>query len=135
MTLLTWNSACSVGVRAMDDQHGILMDAVNDLRQLLITGAGREKVREELKRIEEFVRMHFASEEQLLELYSYPDLEEHHQVHRRLFHQIQETVQRAERTDEIDFRQLTDFLRHWFLEHIEKFDQHYGEWLNSRGIF
>ena len=30
VALLTWNHACMIGVRAMDDQHGILMDTLND---------------------------------------------------------------------------------------------------------
>ena len=43
MTLLTWNHACSVGVKAMDDQHGILMDAMNELRHFdLISGLAME---------------------------------------------------------------------------------------------
>ena len=46
MTLLTWNHACSVGVRAMDDQHGILMDAINELRIAVGRGCGREKASE-----------------------------------------------------------------------------------------
>ena len=43
MALLTWNHTCSVGVRAMDDQHGVLMDAINDLRVALVRGSGRER--------------------------------------------------------------------------------------------
>ena len=67
MTLLTWNHACSVGVRAMDDQHGILMDAINDLRLALLRGCSHEKICELLDQFIEFARMHFWSEEQLME--------------------------------------------------------------------
>ena len=67
MTLLTWNHACTVGVRAMDDQHGILMDTMNELRLAAVRGSGREQVSEVLDRLIEFTRMHFWSEEQLLE--------------------------------------------------------------------
>ena len=30
VTSFTWNHACSIGVKAMDDQHGVLMDALSD---------------------------------------------------------------------------------------------------------
>ena len=63
VTLLTWNHTCSVGVRAMDDQHGILMDIMNELRQALVRGSGREQLSELLDRLIEFTRMHFWSEE------------------------------------------------------------------------
>ena len=51
VTLLTWNHSCTVGVRAMDDQHGILMDAMNELRQAVVHGCGREQVSELLDRL------------------------------------------------------------------------------------
>jgi len=44
VTLLTWNHTCSVGVKAMDDQHGILMDTINELRLALVHGGGRDQV-------------------------------------------------------------------------------------------
>ena len=40
MALLTWNRACSVGVRAMDYQHGLLMDAINELCLMLERNPG-----------------------------------------------------------------------------------------------
>ncbi len=51
----------------MDDQHGILMDAINALRLALVRGAGQEKISELLDEFLEFTRMHFWSEEQLME--------------------------------------------------------------------
>ena len=46
MTFLTWNHACSTGVKAMDDQHGVLMDTLNELRLALVHGRGRDQVSE-----------------------------------------------------------------------------------------
>src|ERR1035438_8962220 len=83
VTLLTWNHACTVGVRAMDDQHGILMDTMNELRLALVHGSGREPVSELLDRLIEFTRMHFSSEEQLMEQSSFPSLPEHRSEDRK----------------------------------------------------
>src|ERR1035437_5579197 len=84
VTPLTWNHACTVGVRALDDQHGILMDTMNELRLALVRGAGREQVSEVLDRLIEFTRMHFSSEEQLLEQHGFPALQAHRAEHQRL---------------------------------------------------
>ena len=54
MSLITRNHACTVGVRAMDDQHGILMDTTNELRLAVVHGAGREQISELLDRMIEF---------------------------------------------------------------------------------
>ena len=42
MTLLvTWTHASYVGVRAMDNEHAIMMDVMNELRMALVHGAER----------------------------------------------------------------------------------------------
>jgi hemerythrin len=98
----------------MDDQHGILMDAMNELRLAVVRGAGREQTSELLDRLIELTRMHFQSEEQLMAQTSYPDLEHH--------------------GDGVQMSTLMAYLRDWFMEHIEGLDQEYGPWLNERGI-
>ena len=40
-----------VGVRAMDDQHALLLDAANDLRLAWMSGSGHAEVRERLRRL------------------------------------------------------------------------------------
>jgi hemerythrin-like metal-binding protein len=103
VTLLTWNHACTVGVRAMDDQHGILMDTMNDLRLALVRGSGREQVSELLDRLIEFTRMHFWSEEQLMEQHGFPGLAEHRAEHQRMLAQIlQSGSSRATRREDAD---------------------------------
>jgi len=72
VALLSLNHAGTVGVRAMDDQHGILMDTMNELRLAVVRGECREQISEVLDRLIEFTRMHFSSEEQLLERYIFP---------------------------------------------------------------
>ena len=133
MSLLTWNHACSIGVKAMDDQHSILMDTLNDLRLALIQGSGREHVNEGLNRLIEFTRMHFTNEERLLEQHGFPGIEEHRNAHQRLLVQIEDVAARAQH-NEHQAQSLLQFLREWYLDHVEKLDQQYGAWLNDRGI-
>lgn len=135
MTLLTWNHACTVGVRALDDQHGILMDTMNELRLALVHGSGRDKVSDLLGQLVEFTRMHFSSEERVLEQHGFPGLSAHRAEHRRLLGQIEETAHRAQHSEELGMRQLLNFLRDWYVGHIEGADQQYGPWLNQRGIY
>lgn len=134
MTLLTWNHACTIGVRAMDDQHAILLDALNDLRLTLVHGGGREQMDDGLELLLGFTRMHFNSEEQLLETHHYPGLEDHREVHRLLLNQLAEAARRTTHRDEIQARTLLLFLRDWYFGHLEGMDREYGLWLNERGI-
>ena len=135
MTLLTWNHACSVGVRAMDDQHGILMDTMNELRLAVVCGRGREQVSELLDRLIEFTRMHYWSEEQLLEQNGFPGLAEHRAAHHSLLAQMLEAAHRVQYGEGVEMRPLLRFLREWFTEHIEGLDREYGPWLNEHGVY
>lgn len=133
MTLLTWNHACTVGVRAMDDQHGILMDTINELRMANVRGAGREETGALLNQLIEFTRMHFASEEQLMEQSEFPGLAEHQIEHRRILAHLTESAFWVQH-GEAPMKTLLGRLREEYLEHIEGLDQRFGPWLNERGV-
>lgn len=134
MTLLTWNHACSVGVRAMDDQHGILMDAINALRLALVRGAGREKISELLDEFIEFSRSHFWSEEQLMEKAGFEGLEEHRAEHHRMLAGFLQLAHRLQYGEGVKLRPVLCDLHHGFLDHIETMDQKYAPWLHERGV-
>ena len=135
MTLLTWKNACQVGVRAFDDQHGILMESMNEVRQALVRGAGREEVAQVLDRLIEFSRLHFSAEERLLEQYGFPQLPQHRHEHGRLLAQVIEAAHRVQHGEALQMRPLLEFLREWYCSHIEHDDHAYGPWLNDRGVF
>jgi hemerythrin len=131
---LTWNHACTIGVTAMDDQHAVLMDTLNDLRLALVQGSSREQISEGLHRLVDFTRLHFSSEERLLEQSGYPDLIEHRRAHQRLLSQIEVAARSTQVNNELHARSLLVFLRDWYMGHVENLDSQYGTWLNEHGI-
>jgi len=134
VTLLTWSHACSVGVRAMDDQHGILMEAINALRLALVRGAGQEKISELLDELIEFTRMHFWSEEQIMAQTGYAGLAEHRAEHHRILADILQSAHRLQYGEGVELRPLLCNLHHGFLNHIETMDQKYTPWLRQHGV-
>jgi hemerythrin len=135
VTLLTWNHACTVGVRALDDQHGILMDTMNDLRQAVVKGCGQEPMSALLDRLIEFTRMHFFSEERLMEQSGFPGLAEHRAEHHRLIGLLRDASHRFQRGEAGPIHALLGQLREGYMDHIAGPDQQYGPWLNERGIY
>jgi len=134
MTLLTWNHECTVGVKAMDEQHAVIMDTLNEIRLVLVHGTGRDRASDALNRLIEFTRMHFASEEHLLDEHGFPGAAEHRHAHKKLLAQIEEAALRTQHNDELRLGAILLFLRDWYMNHIEAMDRQYGEWLNARGI-
>lgn len=134
MPILTWNQDLDVGVRAMNDQHSILMDTQNELRLAIIRGQGREQVAEIFDRLIEFTRMHFWSEEQLLEQVNYPQLEEHRASHHRMLAEMMQRAHTMLYGEGSNGRQLLLYLRNSYLGHMEHEDRDYGHYLNEKGI-
>ena len=135
LALLTWSHECIVGVKAMDDQHGIIMDTMNDLRLMILQGRERKSICGQLERLIELTQMHFQSEEQLLEKQGFPGLAEHRQAHHCLLTQIQTKLEHTRHSEDVEVAALFQFLRGWYMDHIEKLDQAYGSWLNARGVY
>jgi hemerythrin-like metal-binding protein len=135
MTLLvTWTRANAVGVQAMDNEHAIMMDAMNELRAALVHGEKREQVHELMDKLIEFTRMHFRNEEHLLERFGFSGLDEQKTEHRRLLEQLQESFYRVRQGEAVSLGDLLLFLHDWFLDHVEGLDQKYGPWLNEQGV-
>jgi hemerythrin-like metal-binding protein len=135
MTLLvTWTHASNVGVRAMDNEHAIMMDVMNELRSALAHGAEREQAKELLSKLIEITGIHFWNEEQLMERYGFPGLAEHRTEHQRLLKQLKEFAHRREHGEAVQLSGLLFFMHNWFIDHVEGLDKQYGPWLNKHGV-
>jgi hemerythrin len=135
VTLLTWSHECIVGVEAMDDQHGILMETLNQLRQMLLRGADRRDVCLQLERLIDFTQMHFECEEHLLLQHHYPGVTDHRDAHHKLLARLYKALEQSNRDEAFHMTSLLEFLPSWYLDHVEQLDQPYGVWLNDRGVF
>jgi hemerythrin len=126
VTLLRWNHACTVGVKAMDDQHGILMDTLNELRLATMRGCSREQASKLLDQLIEFTRLHFWSEKQLMEQTGFLGLAEHRSEHHRLLARILQSARRFQHGGAVQTSDFLCFLHDGFIDHVEDLDREYG---------
>ena len=134
MTLLTWSHECIVGVQAMDDQHAILMDTLNELHGMLVRGSDRRAVCLQLERLIAFSQMHFQCEEQLLRREDFPGLNDHRTAHLHLLAKLYSALEQVNHDEAVHFPSLLAFLPSWYLEHVAQLDQPCGTWLNEHGV-
>lgn len=118
----------------MDAQHSILLDTLNELRLIMVSGSSHERVAETFDRFIEFTRMHFRSEEQLLEQEHYPELAEHRAEHHKILAGMLQKARLVQTGEASHTHSLLNELRSGLLDHIELFDNQYGLFLNDRGI-
>src|ERR1035441_2276317 len=132
-----WNQTCAVGVRVIDEQHGILLDSLNELNTALALGEDCESVKVRLERVAELARLHVTSEERLLELHGFPGLANYRAEREKLLHHLESrppsctSQSRHKQSDSV--YELASFLRNWFVEHTQA-GQEYGPWLQEQGV-
>jgi hemerythrin len=133
MALMTWSNSYSVGVQAIDSQHHVLFDIINELHAAMMKGQAQSLTGPLLKKLLEYTRTHFTAEEAMLTAAKYPGLPEHKIKHRDLIKQVEEYVVRHEKGEVSVNIQLLNFVRDWLTSHIQKVDKEYGPWLNEHG--
>jgi hemerythrin-like metal-binding protein len=134
MALVVWSENLSVGVKAIDEQHTVLFDTINDLHAAMMKGQARTIVGELLCRLLTYTRNHFADEERMMESAKYPDLPQHRVLHRNLTKQVEDYIARFQNGDLTLSTELAGFLPDWLKKHILAVDQSYRPSLNQHGI-
>jgi hemerythrin len=134
MALMTWSDKYSVGVKALDSQHTVLFDIINDLHSAMMKGQAQNMTAPLLRKLVEYTHSHFSAEEAMLTNSKYPGLADHKLLHVELIKQVEDYAARFEKGEITLNVQLLNFLRDWLTNHILKVDHEYSDWLNKSGV-
>lgn len=131
MRTITWNSDLSVGIEAIDDEHQELLKYLNDLFAACSVGQGPAVLSKTLCWVQRYSREHFAREEDLMQKFGFPGLDEHRERHAELVSELDELIEEFERGADHDLSNKTmQFLEDWLLHHIliedKKIGRHIG---------
>jgi hemerythrin len=118
----------------MDDQHKGLIAILNDLHDAMKKAQAQTVTGPLLRKLADYTRRHFASEEAMMTVAGYAELAAHRVKHRDLIKKVEEFVARFERGDIMLSVDLFNFLRDWLATHIMKEDKGYGPWLVQHGM-
>ena len=134
MALLRWSKKYSVGINAVDLEHGAFLRSLNRLHAAMIQGKGKSVIGPLLRGLPATVRDHFATEESLMKSTNYPGLAEHRAIHEEFTRQLNEFVTLLERGDRGLSILLLVSMRDHISEHIQRDDQAYVPWLTEHGV-
>ena len=79
--IIKWNSELANGIDAFDKEHMFLVETLNNVYNLLKEGRRDEAKSLFNEKIVNYTVKHFAHEEEVMEKYNYPDLENHKKIH------------------------------------------------------
>lgn len=132
--MLTWRPSYSVGDALLDSQHKRLLGLCNEAvrcaesKDKVTAGLEYHLILNDLMK---YAVEHFDTEEQILEHYHYPLLEEQKSEHLEYFEKITELLMGAT-VGELDMSGLNQFISTWWVSHILVSDMQYSEFLRMK---
>ncbi|MFK5882185.1 MAG: bacteriohemerythrin [Sulfurospirillum sp.] len=117
---IRWSDKYATHLMAIDSQHIIIVNLLNKLYTVLKDKELREKttIKNYLDIVDEFIHMHFGTEDNYMQKYNYPKTKEHMIQHKnfiKLFQEFKDTLSTT--TNERNIFNLFKLLKKWFLEH------------------
>ncbi len=126
MTPLKWDEKYILNVKEIDDEHKNLFSLFNRLQDGMNTGKSRAELEHALSDLIDNTVLHFATEEKLMQQFSYIGFVEHKRVHDALIAEAKE-LQENFSQDRIELsEQVSVFLSGWLTDHILDMDKKYG---------
>jgi len=128
---VAWSSRLSVGVEEIDAQHQELYRRVDGFLRALAEGRARAEVQPLVRYLAGYVREHFATEQQMMEISEYAGMGEHLAEHQWFEEEYRRLV------DQLDLegptgdtaRNLVSLLTRWLDHHLETTDRALGRHL------
>jgi len=132
MSLFAWKSEFDVGHSEIDSQHKRLFEIAAELHAAMLAGKGHAALDRILSSLIAYTKLHFATEEGLMQKHHYPDYSHHKAEHDSLTGQVlafQKEFQSGQKTITID---LMKFLSGWLTHHIGGTDRKIAAFLGNR---
>ena len=132
---IEWNENLATGNLAIDNQHKELIKRFDSLMTACNQRKGKEEVSKVLVFLGDYVRSHFAMEEQLQIAHSYPHYPEHKQQHEGFILDLQklENQFREEGASLSLLIQTNQAMVNWLITHINGTDRQLADYLRAGG--
>ena len=130
---VAWNDSFSLGNEQVDLQHKNLFELVNGLINACLDGSDMERLQETLNFLVNYAVRHFHFEEELQQLYHYPDYGRHKKLHDDFKQTIGELVERYNQNGssaELN-SDVNKIVVRWLINHIQREDKKIGEHMQN----
>ena len=115
----------SIGNIDIDEDHYRLLEIINDLNNLIQFGKDREEFARILSLMTDYSLTHFKLEELYMKEFNYPKLDAHKKSHFKYIYIVSNYNVALLGINPPDPREIVDFLKNWWENHILKMDSSY----------
>lgn len=132
---IIWTEDMSVGCTALDDDHKILVQALNDYVEAMENDEGVFVTDGIFQALLDYTNYHFGREERIMEACGYPDLATHKKAHAGLKEQLADCRTRYMLNANAELEEeVAEFLTSWLQTHILIKDMDYKSAVVESGV-
>lgn len=127
---MEWKVDYSVGIDEIDQHHQVFFEYFRQLDKAIKSGCKWSDQFYLIQELREYARFHFATEEALMQMHGYTGVESHIATHKGFINTIESFERKSLNSETI--REMAEFLRKWFVEHICGEDKRYANSIAAR---
>jgi len=131
---LIWSDDFSVGVFTLDEQHKNLIKLINRLAIISNITVDSEVVSDVLSEMHRYTIEHLNFEEQLLEIFNYPEIEEHKLKHSEFLENIGNFSMDVMNGEKKAPANILKYLNGWLTNHILLEDMKYSQFFKDKEV-
>jgi hemerythrin-like metal-binding protein len=130
---LKWNEKLTTGIEKIDNQHKELFARINNLLDACAQRRGKETINEVMRFLEDYIVVHFGTEEEFMLKYDYPEYHSHKAQHAKFTSEFSELKRRLKSGRSSTVVVPTNrLLIDWWINHINKVNKELGAFLRTR---
>ncbi|MFC1769481.1 bacteriohemerythrin [Nitrospirota bacterium] len=135
MDILQWSAGrYSVNLIEIDEQHKKLFSLLGELKDGIANKNEDDFFNELIPKLKDYVAYHFATEEQYMYKYDYPDLNEHIKGHKQFIAYI-DTLSTEDNALKKDLTfNIFNFISEWIVNHIGITDKKLGKFISEQAL-
>ncbi len=132
--MIEWNDKYSVDISRIDEEHKKFIDIINEAIVTKEHSDNPEELKEVLYRVTMYAIKHFATEENYMIEFNYPEYQYHKEEHHDFSKKV---IKYCERVIDGDFHfanEILEYLKQWLINHIQVTDRKYIDYFIRNGI-
>jgi len=130
--MIQWNAGFEVGYGTIDSQHRQLVDILNVVMDGLKKPTGDIATQTALKRLIDYTKSHFSTEDNLMVEHKYPDIAAHRKQHSDLIAKVDALHADVKAGKQLVGPKTVMFLQNWLVDHILKTDKRLATFLVAK---
>lgn len=137
---IAWRKEMSVDGGAIDDDHRVLIDIINEFTEADVIESGLVLLHNILDELDDYAKVHFAREERLQAAVLYPFRDAHHREHQELIRRLADlrAMLGTAATGHHPFQpiqmKVAALLHDWLVDHIIKSDLRMAPYAGAMAI-